>query len=222
VTLNEENIMNQSTLRSTLSVLGAVIGLAILNAPAWSADTARKGAPKSQRGAVKFNDIAITKGERQQPGDTPAGQAMLNNKNPDLTIVSPRDPASGQATGISWSGSDGDERQKSPTKGQASGSPTGRNVTGGTIPVYSDKSVPNKLGNFEVQDIVSPRDPASGQATGQYREGGVNDTTHIVSPRDSQSGLPHGIVSPRDPASGQATGKEAANFGAGNQVEALR
>jgi hypothetical protein len=235
MTLNEENIMNQHTLRSTLSVIGVVIGFAILNAPAWSADTARKGAPKSQRGAVKFDDIAVAKGERQQPGDTPAGQLLSTNKHPE---------------GISWSGSDGDERQKSPTKGQASGSPTGQNVTGGTIPVYSDKTVPNKLGNFEIQGIVSPRDSASGLPSGQNATGGTipvyfdkskptapgaaptagimacnggpcfnpadtargtpqsaQSASGIISPRDPQSGLPTGIVSPRDQASGQATGK---------------
>lgn len=132
--------MNAHTLRSTLSILSAVIGLSLLNAPAWSADTARKGALKGQQGRVKYNDVSITKGERHQPGDTPAGQGLLNNKNPEL-------------------------------------------------------------------NITSPRDSASGQATGQFKEGGVNDMTHIVSPRDSQSGLPHGIVSPRDSASGLATGK---------------
>jgi hypothetical protein len=42
------------------------------------------------------------------------------------------------------------------------------------------------------QAINSPRDAASGQATGQYKEGGANTTTHIISPRDPQSGLPTG------------------------------
>lgn len=250
--------MNSHTLRSTLGILGAILGLGILNTPAWSADTARKGAPKSQRdNNVKFNDVAITKGERQSPGDTPTGQGLLNNKNPELNITSPRDAASGQATGISWSGYDGDDVEKSAAKGQASRSPTGQNATGGTIPVYWGEGMPNKanpaptngimvcnggpcfnpvdtsrsapasnpgapkpvIGDIlqgtnirqkppgQATGIVSPRDPASGQATGQFKEGGVNDMTHIVSPRDSQSGLPQGIDSPRDSASGLATGK---------------
>ncbi len=82
-------------------------------------------------------------------------------------IASPRDPASGQATGISWSGADGDERQKPPTKGQASGSPTGQNVTGGTIPVYArgpDQGLPAPTGGE--QSPPSSRGLQGGLPTG--------------------------------------------------------
>ncbi|MBI5618743.1 MAG: hypothetical protein HY943_20895 [Gammaproteobacteria bacterium] len=57
----------------------------------------------------------------------------------------------------------------------------------------SDEALEHVVGGTS-QTIVSPRDPASGQATG------------IVSPRDAASGLPTGIVSPRDAASGLPTG----------------
>lgn len=54
----------------------------------------------------------------------------------------------------------------------ASGLPTGRR--------NGQRATQDKLGNFEIQDIKSPRDTASGQSTG------------IVSPRDAASGLPTG------------------------------
>lgn len=55
--------------------------------------------------------------------------------------------------------------------------------------------------------IVSPRDAASGQASGKRAA-----AQEIKSPRDAASGQASGkrIVSPRDPASGQATGKRLA------------
>jgi hypothetical protein len=53
-----------------------------------------------------------------------------------------------------------------------------RKMPRGNIPTQESQG---KLGNFEIQDLKSPRDSASGQATG--------------------------IDSPRDVASGQATGK---------------
>ena len=63
-----------------------------------------------------------------------------------------------------------------------------------TMPAWDGPALKTRGGTGST--IVSPRDTASGQATGRRT---------IISPRDSASGLPTGrrtIISPRDPASG--------------------
>ncbi len=185
-------------LRGAFGLLGVLLGIGILNAPAWSSEPARKGAPKSQRGEATSHEISITKRERQPLGDTPAGQVVSDNKHPE---------------GITWSGSDGDDVEKSPAKGQVSRSPSGQTATGGTIPVYGPGASQKHLGNFEIQDITSPRDPASGQAAGQAASHSgtpkpiLGDILQGTDIRQQPPGQSTGIVSPRDVASGQATGK---------------
>jgi hypothetical protein len=102
-----------------------------------------------------------------------------------------RDAASGQATGKR------NYEQVSP-RDVASGQASGKFKDGTNAP--KDVATGQSSGR-----ILSPRDPASGQATGK----------RIVSPRDPASGLAtgkrtHQQVSPRDPASGLATGKRSA------------
>ncbi|HEX4951617.1 MAG TPA: hypothetical protein VFZ34_33475 [Blastocatellia bacterium] len=69
----------------------------------------------------------------------------------------------------------------------------------------------------QTQSIQSPRDVASGQATGRRKAPraaqdklGNFEIQDIKSPRDTASGQATGITSPRDVASGQATGKRKA------------
>ncbi|MBL8205772.1 MAG: hypothetical protein JNM09_16175 [Blastocatellia bacterium] len=96
------------------------------------------------------------------------------------SIQSPRDVASGQATG----------RRKAPRARQDKlgnfeiqdlKSPRDSQTGQSSSKQKTPQALQGKLGNFEIQDVKSPRDIASGQAMG--------------------------ITSPRDVASGQATGK---------------
>ncbi|MBS1808359.1 MAG: hypothetical protein JST84_09220 [Acidobacteria bacterium] len=74
-----------------------------------------------------------------------------------------------------------------------------------------------KARKANVQSIKSPRDVATGQATGRRKAPrprpaaqdklGNFEIQDIKSPRDAASGQATGITSPRDVASGQATGK---------------
>jgi hypothetical protein len=74
-----------------------------------------------------------------------------------------------------------------------------------------------KVRKAKTQSIQSPRDVASGQATGKRKalrskaatqdKLGNFEIQDINSPRDPQTGQATGITSPRDAASGQATGK---------------
>lgn len=71
-----------------------------------------------------------------------------------------------------------------------------------------------KGGKPNVQTIKSPRDMATGQATGKRKVAraaqdklGNFEIQDVKSPRDTASGQATGITSPRDVATGQATGK---------------
>ncbi len=71
-----------------------------------------------------------------------------------------------------------------------------------------------KNAKIKTQSIKSPRDVASGQATGRRKAPrtaqdklGNFEIQDIKSPRDVASGQATSITSPRDAASGQATGK---------------
>lgn len=105
----------------------------------------------------------------------------VKGRNPRTqSIESPRDVASGQATGKRKAPRTNQDKLgnfeiqdiKSPRDSQT-GQATGRRK--------APSAKQDKLGNFEIQDLKSPRDPQTGQATN--------------------------INSPRDVASGQATGK---------------
>jgi len=110
----------------------------------------------------------------------------------ELTVdrTSPRDPASGLATG---------KRVSSP-RDAASGMATGRrSYAPGHFSLDLDGKRDSASGLPTGRRLHAPRDVASGQATGK----------RISSPRDPVSGLATGkrMSSPRDPASGLATGK---------------
>lgn len=86
---------------------------------------------------------------------------------------------------------------------------------GGVEGLKLSRNISDVLAGVTIRYTVkSPRDAASGQATGK-RSFATNDPgagEGIVSPRDASTGRPtgrrmHSVQSPRDPASGQATGK---------------
>ena len=125
--------------------------------------------------------------------------SVCDGKIKATAIKSPRDMATGQATG---------KRQHEPIQAQdklgnfeiqdLKATPKqvqpGQN-SGGTISNQRTKSnSQEKLGNFEIQDIKSPRDAASGQATGkrQYepvRNYNLGDTaTHEVGHKQRKRG----------------------------------
>jgi hypothetical protein len=129
------------------------------------------------------------------------------------TVRSPRDAASGQASGRrSFAANDPDAAKGvvSP-RDAASGRPTGRRM-------HSIKS-PRDLasGQSTGKRISSPRDAASGRPTGKRISSpsdvasGMPTGKRMSSPRDAASGLPTGkrMSAPRDAASGLATGKRS-------------
>lgn len=116
------------------------------------------------------------------------------------TVRSPRDAASGQATGKrSFAANDPDEGDDMmSTRDVSTGRATGRRSHS---PMSIESPRDAASGRPTGKRISSPRDPATGQATGK----------RISSPRDIASGRPTGkrMSAPRDAASGLATGKRS-------------
>lgn len=150
--------MNQQTVKTGLLALAiALPGAAFATEPA-------PGSTESYSGSL----AELATGVRSTPPQP-------------TTIQSPRDQASGQATGKTPSSS-GDQPEM-----------TLRNSAGGQqgqimqdYYAHSNVVSPRDPASGQATGIQSPRDAASGQATG-YREGGANDTTHQRSAGNSEA-----------------------------------